>query len=90
MRDDEAVLAANENGEVNVTQDMYSPAEAEQNLFIGNPAYKGKGDYVVAFQKPEGACFEEGEQGNEFMICGTLRIPRSNILYGGPNPFGLP
>ena len=82
-----ATLRANPAGKVFATQDLQSPAEAEQNLFIGNPAYAGKGDYVIAFQAPEGADFLPGEQPNEFINLGTVRVPTSNILYAGPNPF---
>jgi hypothetical protein len=87
MNEDGAVLKANPAGKVFATTEMQSPAEAEQNLFIGNPAYAGKGDYVIAFQPSEGASFEPGEQPNELINRGTVRVPRSNIHYAGPNPF---
>jgi hypothetical protein len=85
-RADEAVLQA-PGGKLHVAQDIYSPAEAEQNLYIGNPNYAGKGDYVIAFQAPEGAVFEPGTQPNEFISRNTVRVPMSNILYAGPNPW---
>ncbi len=87
MNDSGATLRANAKGRVYATQEIQSPAEAEQNLFIGNPSYAGKGGYVIAFQAPEGVNFEPGEQENEFFNQGTVRVPMSNILYAGPNPF---
>jgi hypothetical protein len=87
MNDQGATLRANASGKVFATQELQSPAEAEQNLFIGNPAYAGKGDYIIGFRAPEGADFLPGEQPNEFISRGTVRVPMSNILYAGPNPF---
>jgi hypothetical protein len=87
MNEQGATLRANASGKVFATQDLQSPAEAEQNLFIGNPAYAGKGDYIIAFRAPEGADFLPGEQPNEFINTGTVRVPMSNILYAGTNPF---
>ncbi len=87
MNDSGATFRANAKGRMYVTQEIQSPAEAEQNLFIGNPAYVGKGDYVIAFQAPEEVNFEPGEQENEFFNRGTVRVPISNILFAGPNPF---
>jgi hypothetical protein len=66
---------------------MLSPEEVERNIFIGNPAYQGKGDFLIAFQKPEGAEFSPGEQSNEFIHRGGLKIPEDAILYRGRNPF---
>ena len=87
MNDSGATLAQNAQGKVFAAQDIYSPAEAEQNLSIGSPKYAGKGDYVIVFQAPEGANFLPGEQPNELINRGTVRVPMSNILYAGPNPW---
>jgi hypothetical protein len=84
---DGAVLSANPAGKVFATQDIQSPAEDEQNLFIGNPDYAGKGDYAIVFRSPEGASFARGEQPNEFINQGTVRVPTSSIIYAGPNLF---
>ncbi|WP_441251079.1 polymorphic toxin-type HINT domain-containing protein [Kitasatospora sp. McL0602] len=85
--DQGVTLRANARGKVFATQDIQSPAEAEQNLFIGNPKYAGKGDYVIVFKNPEGTNFVQGEQPNELINLGTVRVPSSNIIYAGPNPF---
>ncbi|MEV0603004.1 DUF6531 domain-containing protein [Streptomyces sp. NPDC050315] len=82
-----ARFVANRQGKLFATQDMLSPAEVERNIFIGNPAYQGKGDYLIAFRKPEGAEFIPGEQPNEFIHRGGLKIPEDAILYRGGNPF---
>ncbi|WP_078888666.1 DUF6531 domain-containing protein [Streptomyces sclerotialus] len=82
-----ARFVANRQGKLFATQDMLSPAEVEQNIFIGNPAYQGKGDYLIAFRKPEGAEFVPGEQPNEFIHRGGLKVPEDAILYRGRNPF---
>ena len=87
MNEQGATIRANASGKVYATQELQSPAEAEQNLFIGNPAYAGKADYLISFRAPEGAGFLPGEQPNEFISRGTVRVPMSNILYAGPNPF---
>jgi hypothetical protein len=41
----------------------------------------------TSIRAPEGADFLPGEQPNEFISRGTVRVPISNILYAGPNPF---
>jgi RHS repeat-associated protein len=84
---DEAKFVANRRGKVFFTQDMLSPSEVETNVFIGNPLYAGKGEHMIAFQRPEGAVFVPGEQPNEVIHWGSIRIPRSQILYSGKNPF---
>ncbi|MFB9832534.1 DUF6531 domain-containing protein [Actinoallomurus acaciae] len=84
---DEAKFVANSRGKVFFTQDMLSPSEVETNIFIGNPLYAGKGEHMIAFQRPEGAVFVPGEQPNEVIHWGSIRIPRSQILYSGKNPF---
>jgi hypothetical protein len=65
------------------TQEIWSPAEAEQNLFLGKPADAGKGENVIVFEAPEGANFEPREQPNEFINRGMVRVPMSDILYAG-------
>jgi hypothetical protein len=88
LRDDEVVLKANQSGQVFATQEMQSPAEAEQNLFIGNPEYAGKGDYVVIFKSPPGVTWEPpGGPLNEVVSQGTVRVPVADVIYAGPNPF---
>ncbi|WP_051941151.1 RHS repeat-associated core domain-containing protein [Phaeacidiphilus oryzae] len=83
-----AHIAANPAGKVHVTQEIYSPAEAEQNLFIGAASHSGRGDYVIAFNRPQGAEFVPGAQSNELIHWGSLKISSEDILFAGRNPFG--
>jgi len=87
VRNDGVVLTGNARGQVYATQDIQSPAEAEQNLFI-NPKYAGKGDFVIIFRRPGGVTFDPGQAPNEVISSsGTVRVPTSNVIYAGPNPF---
>ncbi|GGX10636.1 putative T7SS-secreted protein [Streptomyces noursei] len=87
MRPEGARFVANRQGKLFATQDILNPGEVERNIFIGNPMYAGKGDYLIAFRRPEGAVFVPGEQPNEFIHQGGLKIPAVDILYHGRNPF---
>ncbi|MGV9663749.1 putative T7SS-secreted protein [Nocardia niigatensis] len=87
MSENGARFVANDVGKLFFTQEMLTPAEVEMNIFIGNPLYIGKGDFVIAFTKPEGAFFRHGEQPNEFIHQGGLKIPSGDVLYHGRNPF---
>jgi hypothetical protein len=67
---------------------MLNPATAEQALFAGNPAFKGKGNYVVEFVVRPGVTLHPGTQPNEFIHFGSLRNGRHiDIIYIGPNLF---
>jgi hypothetical protein len=74
-------------GKVHVTQEMGSPAEVEQNIFIGNPKYSGKADFLVAFRMSEGVELRPGSQPNEMIFDGSLKVPARNVIYHGRNPF---
>ncbi|MBF6425281.1 RHS repeat protein [Nocardia cyriacigeorgica] len=87
MAPDGARFAANERGDLFFTQDLLSPSEVERNIFIGNPQYAGKGDFLIAFIMPEGANIAPGEQWNEFIHQGGLKVSMSDILFHGRNPF---
>lgn len=80
-------IRANSVGKVHVTQEIGSPAEIEQNIFIGNPMYAGKASHVFAFRMPEGVELGPGSQPNELITRGSLKIPAANVLYHGVNPF---
>jgi hypothetical protein len=80
-------IAANSIGKVHVTQEIGSPMEIERNIFIGNPYYAGKADYVFAFRLPEGVELGTGSQSNELTARGALKIPSGNVLFHGGNPF---
>jgi RHS repeat-associated protein len=85
------VLQANAKGKIYLTKSAFSPASAEQILFINNPYYKGKGDYVVQFyvRPDQNALITPAGGGdiNEYIYFGsTLRI-KGQIMYSGTNPF---
>ncbi|SFF10135.1 intein C-terminal splicing region/intein N-terminal splicing region/RHS repeat-associated core domain-containing protein [Actinacidiphila alni] len=80
-------IGANSAGKVHVTQEIGSPAEIEQNIFIGNPMYAGKAEYMFAFRMPEGVELGPGSQPNELITRGSLKIPAGNVLFHGRNPF---
>jgi hypothetical protein len=82
------VIRANARNMVFVSPMQFSPDEAFYILFIGNPLYKGKGDYVVQFIPREGTIFVPGTQPSELIHDGSLRNGRNiDISYIGSNPF---
>ncbi|MER5215891.1 polymorphic toxin-type HINT domain-containing protein [Streptomyces sp. NPDC002838] len=80
-------IGANSAGKVHVTQEIGGPAQIEQNIFIGNPMYRGKADFVFAFRMPQGVELRPGSQPNELITRGSLKIPAANVLFHGRNPF---
>ncbi|NGO72375.1 DUF6531 domain-containing protein, partial [Streptomyces boncukensis] len=84
---DSGTVRADGKGRAYVTQEMVSPEDAHNFLFAGNPAYIGKGDYMIAIRTPEGTVLRVGEQPNELIHQGSLRFSRDDIIYAGPNPF---
>ncbi|MGW1192081.1 polymorphic toxin-type HINT domain-containing protein [Streptomyces sp. NPDC002559] len=81
-------IRADSKGRAYVTQEMVSPGDIHNVLFAGNPAYAGKGGFMIAIRKREGMYLRAGEQPNELIHQGSLRFDRSDVLYAGPNPFG--
>ncbi|MFD9863445.1 RHS repeat domain-containing protein [Streptomyces alboflavus] len=81
-------IRADSKGRAYVTQEMVSPGDIQNVLFAGNPAYAGKGSFMIAIRKREGTSLRMGEQPNELIHQGALRFTRSDVLYAGPNPFG--
>jgi hypothetical protein len=65
---------------------MYSPEEAFTHVFAGSITHAGRGSHVIAFEMLEGAALRIGEQPNELIHQGSLRL--GEILYAGQNPFG--
>ncbi|QTI88212.1 polymorphic toxin-type HINT domain-containing protein [Streptomyces sp. AgN23] len=80
-------IGANSAGKVHVTQEIGSPSEIEQNIFIGSPMYAGKADYMFAFRMPGGVELGPGSQPNELITRGSLKIPAVNVLFHRRNPF---
>ncbi|HEX3766634.1 MAG TPA: hypothetical protein VHW23_48400 [Kofleriaceae bacterium] len=78
-------IRANARNQVFLTQDMVSSSEASNVLFAGNPAYAGRGAYVIAVDTT-GLSLRSGAQANEMIHLGTIRL-EGRILYAGPNPF---
>ena len=70
---------------VHFTQNMFTPKEAENTLFIGNPLYKGKGDFLIVFRPKSSMQFNK--VGNEIIHDGSIRFNPSQIIFKGPNPF---
>ncbi|WP_019354956.1 putative T7SS-secreted protein [Streptomyces sp. AA1529] len=85
---DSGTIRADAKGRAYVTQEMVSSGDVSNVLFAGNPAYAGKGDYLLAIRTPEGTIFRTGEQPNELIHQGSLRFRPEQVLYAGPNPFG--
>ncbi len=85
----DGTIRANKDNKVYVTWLPYTPKEGMSALFIDNPDYKGKTDYVIAFRKKDpGIKFYPGTQWNELLHDGSLRSPRNiEIVYAGKNPF---
>jgi RHS repeat-associated protein len=81
-------IRADSKGRAYVTQEMVSPGDIHNVLFAGNPAYAGKGGFMIAIRRREGVSLRVGEQPNELIHQGSLRFDRSDVLYAGPNPFG--
>jgi RHS repeat-associated protein len=81
-------IRADSKGRTYVTQEMVSPGDIHNVLFAGNPAYAGKGGFMIAIRRREGVSLRVGEQPNELIHQGSLRFDRSDVLYAGPNPFG--
>jgi len=86
-------LDTNRAGKVYFTHLTLPPAEVEKKIFIGNPAYRGRGDYVITF-----AYNTRSVAGRDTTLPGALdawifRIPVRNldgnirILSHGANPF---
>ncbi len=85
--DGSLTITSGTSGKVHLTQEMYSPSEAENSLYIGNPGFVGKADSLFAFRLPEGIELEDIGQPNELIHRGTLRIPSDYVVYHGANPF---
>ena len=68
----------------------FNPEEAHLNLFLGQDAYKDRGNFVFAFTLPEGSVTEgapltSGSPYKEAKHIGDIDI--SNAIYKGLNPF---
>ncbi|WP_416210169.1 hypothetical protein [Frankia sp. Cr1] len=71
-------IRADSKGCAYVTQEMVSPGEIHNVFFAGNPAYAGKGGFMIAIRRREGVSFRIGEQPNELIHQGSLRFDRSD------------
>lgn len=75
------------SGKVYVTKYPMSPAYAHQALFMG--ARNKTATHVLMFTLKEGVPLLPGDQPNELIHYGTLRMGRQieNLVYSGVNPF---
>ena len=81
------VIRAN-NGKVFLTKDALNADEAFDALFIGNPNFAGRGNFVFEFTLRPGVKINAGSQVNEFIHNGSLRFGRNiDLIFSGPNPF---
>ena len=73
---------------VYATMERLNPQTVELALFAGNPAYSGRGQFVIIFTVREGIIFHPGTQPNELDHFGSLRNGRHiDIVYSGTNHF---
>jgi hypothetical protein len=86
IQKDQLVLP-DSKGRVFLTPNEYSQAEAFNSLFIGNPAYKGKGSHLFKLKMKAGTQLKPGTQPNETIFEGTLRFGKhADVVYAGINP----
>ncbi|RCG20732.1 RHS repeat protein [Streptomyces diacarni] len=85
---DSGTVRADAKGRAYVTQELVSSGDVSNVLFAGNPAYAGRGEYMMAIRTPEGTLLRVGEQPNELIHQGSLRFRPEDVIYAGPNPFG--
>jgi hypothetical protein len=78
-------LVAGPSGNVFVTRDLLSQAEAFTHLFAGNPRYAAKGSHVVAVRVPAGTPSGARTQANEIVFQGSVNV---EVVACGPNPWG--
>jgi len=81
------VVKANSKGVSYFTQDMVSAGDANNVLFAGNPAYAGRGSYVIAFRISPDRLMA-GVQPNELVHGGSFRFSLDDVIFHGENPFG--
>jgi hypothetical protein len=82
------LILADSKGRVFLTPNEYSQSDAFNILFIGNPAYKGKGSHVFKLKIKSGVSMKVNPaNANEVIVDGTLRFGRhADVVYAGVNP----
>ncbi len=78
----------NQKGKVYITQSLMSAKDVEQNIFLGNPLYKGRGDYAVVFYvrvSQEMNISKDPTHVYEYIYQGGALRLSGQILYAGPN-----
>ena len=79
-------IRANANGQIFLTTDAIPKDDALTALFAGNPAFTGKGDFLVEIRPRKNLTLDGGVQANELIHLGSLREGRDyEIIYHGPN-----
>lgn len=85
IQKDQLILADSKN-RVYLTPNEYSQTEAFNILFIGNPAYKGKGTHVFKLKMRDGVQLKP-QSFSEVIFEGTLRFGKhADVVYAGINP----
>jgi len=82
------VIFPNQKGWTHFTREGFSPQEVEAKIFLGMPAGRGKGDYVIILREKHGIELTPGP-GKRFELRepGVHRFDPDDVLYAGPNPF---
>ena len=75
------------NGVVYASKMPLSPTEVENIIFIGNPAFKGKGEYVIIFKPKYGVIFEPISLMEEVHYGSLYFNTHIDVIYSGKNLF---
>ena len=68
---------------------MLPPEQVHSMVFLGEPRYAERGDYLVAFVAR--LAVKDGTQPGEFTLAGSVELDAgtTRVVYAGPNPFRL-
>lgn len=67
----------------------YPPSVVHDIVFLGEHAYRERGDFLIAFATREPLAVADGTQPGEFLFEGSIDLAGSDVvlLYAGTNPF---
>jgi hypothetical protein len=67
----------------------YPPSVVHDIVFLGEPAYRERGDFLIAFATREPLAVADGTQPGEFLFEGSINLAGGDValLYAGTNPF---
>uniref|UniRef100_UPI0018EC0C43 hypothetical protein n=1 Tax=Glycomyces salinus TaxID=980294 RepID=UPI0018EC0C43 len=69
-----------------LTQEALSSSETNMALHAGQ--HPDRGQYLIGFNAPEGMPIRKGDQVNEFIHRGSIKLSNVDLLFAGSNPFG--